>query len=164
MVNSLVDTSTLGGCLCLPEFELMYKTCFHSMDVIGLGDEGTQLPARIHYVIDEGDGKDLDAHDARPIAIMPKDWVTIQSRIQVSIPHISSIQTNFASNVIKSTFTDNRFPYLMIVLKKLSFTLLRTMCKKLRIIIHSKRGRTQLIQLTFPITIYLMLIPQKIMM
>eukprot|EP00979_Chaetoceros_neogracilis_P017415 scaffold10219_cov275-Chaetoceros_neogracile.AAC.3 len=65
------------------------------MDVIGLGDEGTELPARIHYVIDEGDGKDLDAHDARPIAIMPKDWVTIQSRIQVSLPHDSTQEVVF---------------------------------------------------------------------
>ena len=69
------------------------------MDVLGLGGIGWDLPARIHYVIDEEYCIDLNNRHTKPMTIMFKDWVIIELKIKVSLRHNSSVEEEF--NIVR---------------------------------------------------------------
>ena len=63
--------NTMGGHMCLPEFDVIVETDFDCMDVIGLGGEkvlnGNKLKPCYHFVIDELNASQLESQGVRPL-------------------------------------------------------------------------------------------------
>ena len=78
---------SIGGAMAFPEFLLLVGVDEKSMDVLGLGpEEGTNLPARWHFVIDEEDAKQLQSAGCHPKETIPMEWNDITLVVSVALP------------------------------------------------------------------------------
>ena len=85
-----LQTIRLGGCMALPEFELLIPSNDTCMDVLGLGKETNKLDARWHFVLDEDKAEKLLTEGARPQMNMPMTWRMHTKRVKVDLPHTIS--------------------------------------------------------------------------
>ena len=76
---------TMGGHMCLPEFDLIVETDFDSMDVIGLGGEkflnGNKLKPCYHFVVDSLNAAELESRGVHPSFEMPTNWFRVDEKV-----------------------------------------------------------------------------------
>ena len=86
---SKIEECSIGGCMCLPEFNLLIPTNFNSMDILGLGHEREPgIKGKWHFVIDETFAAGVAARGVYPQhKSLPPDWIEDEHRLQIRLPH-----------------------------------------------------------------------------
>ena len=82
------DDMTIGGCFCLPEFQLLIPTKMNCMDVMGLGAEKThQLKGKWHFVVDELKAEAICNLGVYPNTKIPLSWKVYEKEVNIQTPH-----------------------------------------------------------------------------
>ena len=75
---------TMGGHMCLPEFNFIVETDFDAMDVIGLGGEiwnEMELKPCYHFVVDSLNAAELESRGVHPSFEIPNNWFRVDEKV-----------------------------------------------------------------------------------
>ena len=93
--------------MCYPEFRLPVPNCFHSLDVLGLGEEPCLEPVQ-HFVLDEGKSHSLMKRAKPPMTLdlesLPNGWEVVDKVARFVKPLVKS---KVSSAIIRSWFQFN---------------------------------------------------------
>ena len=114
--NGQREGAIIGGCMCLPEFNVLIPTDTTCMDVIGLGSEDdphAKLEGRWHYVIDEEFAAEVASRNVYPKEsdIPPDEWKFMDIKMRVPLPHsltgrdIKKVSNSAVANLVNGTYT-----------------------------------------------------------